>query len=472
MLATAMISRTAKPSLETIDPYIITNIGFQYSFIVTFGLLACIPVFMKKLKALPDYISGSVLVPTTAQIWASPIQIFYFNNFAAYSIPANVLVLPLFVILTSLGFIGSMLCLVPFVGKHICWLFDKCAEPFVSLLILLSKFATNLPGSLHYFASPCLISLAGFYIFVLLITLQFKLKSPIKFLNYVILAIFLGLIAVFITSKFPNDLKITVFDIGEGDSILVQTPANKHILVDDAPAGLNGFSKAKSVIIPYLRHMGIDKLDILLLTHPDSDHIGGTVDILQNVNVGLTYENGDSSKSKTYKLIADFIAKNNIRHEIITNYKRINLDKNVEIQALRPRSLDRKSRNEDSIILYLKYKEFSGLLMADNDATSMDFVKKYVKRPINFIKVGHHGSYNCLDKDMVKYLKPEIAVISVGRNNKYHHPNPRPLAILRKFHVKTYRTDKNFAFMLKTNGKTIKTSIRLKKIKLIIRPNS
>jgi len=434
------------------DPLLINNIGFQLSFIVTLGLMVCIPVLVEKIKPVPAYISGAVLIPVVAQIWVAPVQIFHFNNFATYSILANIIVVPFVGIISFAGFVGSILSLVPFVGEKICLIFDKISEPFITLLLNVSGYFSHLPEALVYLPKPEILMILLFYTLVLFMTFSIKNNFKQKKINFITILLLVVIFFSTCMEGFSSDLKFTFFDVGEGDSILLQTPDDKTILVDTGDKGK--YSPAKTAIIPYFKDLGINKLDILLLTHPDQDHIGGTLDILKNVQVGTIYTNGEKSDAKFYGKLLDFISQNHLKTEVITNNQEIILDKNVKITAFVPEDRTKSDRNDTSIILYIVYKDFSGLLMADNEKESYKLLEQYIKDPVDMIKVGHHGSYGAVDNEMLENLKPEYAIISGGENS-YGHPAPQVLRLLDDNNVKTYRTDTDNAIKLETDGNKI-----------------
>ncbi len=464
-----------------INPFLIVNISFQLSFLVTFGLVLYIPTVMEKItyltnnaahknkkssnsnfqinvfslrinaETIPGIVSGIVLVPLVAQIWASPLQIFYFNNFSTYSLPANILVVPFVGIITFLGFMGSLFAFIPVIGDFFCMLFDKIAEPFISIVLFISSFISGLPNSLYYLAKPDILAIIVFYGFITVFLFAIKKNFSSKKLNAVILILFLSLLVFVFKNNFDRRLELVFFDVGQGDSILISTPDKKNILVDTGP--WEWYLPAKAIIIPYLRNKGINNLDSVVLTHPDNDHVGGALEIFNNIKVKDVFHNGLTEKTKTSLKIKNYILKNKINNGILTDGDSINLDKKIKIKIIRPENINNRDTNEDCIILYITYKDFSALLMADSEAESLFNIQKHVKKPVNIIKIGHHGSYNSLDYNFLNYLSPELAVISVGKKGyKYGHPDNTVLKALDEFNVKTFRTDKDFAITVKTNG--------------------
>ncbi|MDD3013027.1 MAG: DNA internalization-related competence protein ComEC/Rec2 [Candidatus Gastranaerophilales bacterium] len=436
------------------DPLTITNIGFQLSFIVTFGLLFCVPVFIEKTKPVPEFISGTILIPTIAQMWATPFQLFHFNNFSVYSVFANILVTPFIGVISFLGFISSLFSIIPIVGEKICWLLDKGTEPFISLLLYVSGYISALPGALQYFATPEIITILIFYSLILAVTLLIKFDFLKKRLNFTILSLLTVFILLIFSDNFSKDLKLTFFDVKEADSILIQTPDKKSFLVDTGNTGIKAFNSAKTIIVPYLRDKGINKLDALILTHPDSDHIGGTVNLLENIKVEKIIDNGESSKSKTYRKIQNIITKKHMSIKHVINNEVLYNKNNLKILLFRTNNKDSKTSNERSLIVFIKYGKTSALLMGDAESNSLNLIKKFVKQPVDIIKVGHHGSYNSINEDFIKYIKPQTAIISVGKND-YGHPTSKILNILRNHHVRTLRTDRDNAINIETNDSNI-----------------
>jgi len=437
------------------NPMYIQNVSFQLSFLTTFGLLLCTEPLIKKLYPIPETISATILVPFIAQLWASPIQVYYFNNVSLYSIPANILVVPFTAAVTFLGFTASFLTFVPIVGGYICHIFDKLAEPLVSAIIYISSFISKLPHALYNLPTPQIPAMLAFYLFIIFITFAIKQNFSSKKLNLSALIMAIALIIFSVQGTFDRELKITIFDVGQGDAIFIQTPDKKNILMD---TGTNGYySPAQRVLLSYFRHYGIKKLDLLILSHPDSDHIGGAEDILAGIKVEKIIHNGLYSKTKTSKKLKKIISSKNIKNEIMKDGDKINIDKNIDLTIIRDNGQRGKAyekrKNEDCLMLYIDYKSFSALLMADAEADSLHQLKKHIKKQINILKIGHHGSYNAINEEMLNLYHPEVAVISVGKAGyRYGHPNKQVMQELAENNIQTLRTDKDFAVIINTNG--------------------
>lgn len=440
-----------------INPFLLANISFQLSFLTTFGILLCVPPLLEKTKPIPELLSGTVIVPLIAQMWASPVQIYHFNNFSLYSVLANILVVPFVGIITFTGFMGAVFSFIPVIGGKFCWLFDKIAEPFINIVLFVSGYVSRLPNALVYIATPEIAEIMIFYGLIIVILFALNKNFSSKKLNVAALVLFLSLLIFIFKDNFHKKLELVFFDVGQGDAILVHTPNNRNFLIDTGPNGR--FVPAKSAIIPYLRKKGINTLDAIVLSHSNSDHIGGTLQILKTIKVKEIYHNGLNEDSKTCRKLKNYILKNQINNKILYDGQTVNIDKEVNIQTIRAtqnKVLSKENfENENCIILYISYKDFSSLLAADSEADALDEIKKYVKKPVNIIKVGHHGSSDSVNYNYLNYLKPDLAVISVGKKGyRYGHPNHQVLKELQEFNIKPLRTDKDYAITIDSDGKS------------------
>ncbi|MDD3593784.1 MAG: DNA internalization-related competence protein ComEC/Rec2 [Candidatus Gastranaerophilales bacterium] len=433
------------------DPMLITDIGFLLSFLVTFGIMNCAEPLMNLFPVKP-WISGWFVVPFVAQVWAAPVQMYCFNTFNIYSILANMLVLPFMAIMSFCGFISSIFIWMSKAGYFIGFLLDKVNEPFINLIIFVAEFISKLPNATIYIAKPNLLEIIIFYSIIILFTILIKneFKNMRQKIITFILVIFLSV--SFAVKAFADDLRVTFLSVGEADSILIETPQNKTILVDAGRNEGKNYNSGKSVIVPFLKNSGINTLDMLILTHPDSDHIGGAVDVLKSVNVKQVITNGESAKSKTYYTMMDYFNSKNIKPvQILNPVQEIKLDDSIRIIAIKPPDTIPNSQNDTSIILFIVYKDFDLLLMGDNEKNSYKCLKENVGKKVEAFKVGHHGSKNALNYQMAQMVNPDVSVISVGKNS-YGHPCPIVMNYLK--YGRIFRTDYDNSIRISTDGKT------------------
>lgn len=420
------------------NPSYINDVSFQLSFIVTFGLLMMSPLVFDKLKKIPAWLSGAIFIPIIAQIWVAPIQMFYFNTFSLYSIFANILILPFITVISFGGFISSVLSFKP-LADNICFLFDFVLNPVLNVCVWISNYFSHLSHSLIY-----LPQISGFQIFIYY-SIVFAVVLLLKYgINKKIFFSVLGLSLILTLSciKFPNHkLEILAFDVQNADAFLIKTPNDKYFMIDSGKQGFNnGKSQAKYIILEYMKDMGIKNIDGLIITHFDSDHAGGAVDLMENLNIKKVYVNSLTDKSK----IAERIYKvGGERIKLVKNNQIVFDSDNVKIKNLKA-DFDKKLENENSVITLISEKNVDFLFMGDAGILAFNKINKYLPDKIEVLKVGHHGAKNVLDKALLDRINPSYAIVSTGVNH-YGHPNGVTLDILNHHKVKVLRTDWNHA---------------------------
>lgn len=448
------------------NPYMIFDVGFELSFVVTFGLINLCPVVIEKFNSVdekyknkfndkPRYIKyfaylfspisliSVIIVPLVAQIWVVPLQMHYFNNFAPYSILANIAVVPFIGILSFIGFISSIIALVPILNTPMVYIFDFIANPLLALLIKISTFFSSFKNSLITTISLSVFQIFNFWFIVILFTLN--LKNDFKNRKQIIAL--LSMILIFALSfinfdNFKNELEIIMFDVGNADSFLIKTPKNKYILIDTGKNTYHGLSSGEAIINRYLNNKRIRHLDIMILTHFDNDHVGGAIDILNNSKVDKIITQKEGKDTLTSDRILNYINENKLNHMIVKNNETIYKEDNLEIKTF---TNDIDSDNESSIVTLLSYNDKSALFMADAGIIAFDKIRNYMPSKIDILKVGHHGAYNIIDSDMLNRLKPRYALISTGVN-KYGHPAPSTISLLKKNDIKVI-SSKNYGFV-------------------------
>ncbi len=418
------------------NPVSLLDVGFQLSFVTTFGLIFAIPRFSVKLKNLPPWFSSTIFVTLIAQIFASPLLVFYFNNLPLYSLFANIFILPLVSVITFAGFLSGILALLPETNLIIL-IFAKILGPILIGINQIAEFFSNLPDSLIYVKQISVFSVILAYIFIIFFILLIENGFKNKFfmaVSFASLGMFLFLNINFLPQK---NLDITFFNVGNSDAILVKLPNGKQFLVDTGRANPYGASSGKTIITEYLKSTGNSKLEAIILTHPDADHIGGCLDILKFTKPQKIYQTTTTKGTKTVTELENYLAKNNLNVQSISQNSCLNLDldKNVKIKLYAPKG---STQNSNSLITYIEDGNFSALLMGDNEKDTSDFLKISIKKPINVMKIGHHGSKDSINEKMINNLHPQNVVISVGKNN-YHHPDSEVLDLLEKHKIRTYK---------------------------------
>lgn len=429
------------------NPAFINDVGFQLSFIVTFGILTTANVIFAKFKDsnIPDWLTGAILIPIVAQIWVAPIQMFYFNTFSTYSVFANVFSMPFLSVISFGGFISSIIAIfTPFTDK-ICMVMDFVLNYILHILVFISNFFANMPHSLLTTTHPNILQIFIYYSIILLITLSLKTEFSKKIITICLtLLVLLGFTLINIPSK---DLQIITFDVQNADCFLIKTPQNKYFIIDTGRASYKGSkAQANSIIIKYLKDRGIKNIEGMIITHFDNDHSGGAVDIMKNLDVKKVYINSFKDKTMTsiniYKTLREKRISTNIPH----NNKSIYSEKDFNLQTF---IANAQEDNEKSIITLLSFKDFDMLFTGDAGISAFEQLKTEIPHEIEVLKVGHHGGPNVVNTSMLNHLNSQVSIISIGPN-AFGHPNRGTLDILRNTDI--YRTDRHNSIKITSDG--------------------
>lgn len=435
------------------DPAMINHIGFQLSFAVTFGLLLTCPILFNRIdNKFINFIASSCLVPVIAQIYAAPIQMFYFNTFAAYSVLANIAIIPFLTFVSFVGFISSIIALIPKISFFICKFADFILNPFLTALVNISDFFSNLPHSLIYTSHPSIIQIILFYSGVLVITLYFKFTRKNK--SFLISAVIISLLFLISLIKLPNNnCEILFFDMGNADSILIKSPENKYILIDTGKQPYKkAMSNAEQIILKYFKDKGIKHLHALIITHFDADHCGGSIPVLKNIKVDNVYITDTFEGTKTSDELIRYFNNQNIKTITPKNNSILINEKDFKIKSYKADSKRVDGDNENSLITFVQYKNHKILLMGDAGFSAYESLKQKEFSGISLLKIGHHGGKGCLNTKMGDELSPKITIITTGENN-YGHPHNKTFEMLRNVDSKIIRTDYNHAVKTIVNNK-------------------
>lgn len=241
------------------------------------------------------------------------------------------------------------------------------------------------------------------------------------------------------TKNEEKNLIVYVLDVGQGDAFLIESPTGIQALIDTGPP--NKILSQLASVMPSTDR----SIDLVFISHPDQDHIGGILDVLENYSVGLIFESGVSVDSQTFQSFKNLIKEKNIKDLLAKRGTRVDVGDGAYIEILFPdRDVSNFETNEASIVMRLVYGEnsimFTGdapveteeIILSENTAESLQS---------DILKVGHHGSKTSTSVDFLNAVKPEYAVISVGLKNKFGHPKQEILDLLANFNVQIFRTD-------------------------------
>ncbi len=440
------------------QPLLLFDAGFLLSFTVTFFIILLGPIIEEKLNFLPFYISQPLAVSGAAWLGVAPLSAYFFYKISYISLLSNLIIVPLVSVILVLGIISVSFS---FIFIPCAGIFVIINRVFIRLLICATRLFASLPFAFQYVAQPKMLQILFYYFFIILLsfTLAYWVKINIKKKRILFWIIVASLVLFLIIPPIfsSNTLSVHFINVGQGDSILIQTPCKKNILIDGGGTPFSDFDIGKKVVIPYLRRLGIGYIDLMVLTHPDLDHLEGLIPVLKEMKVKMVIDNGTETHCDTYKEFLSLVKKD----DDISYYKagvgdtiRLASDlKIIVLNSLNPFVYGNESNfNNHSIVLKLLYKNTSFLFTGDIEEraeTSLLDWDNLLKSDI--LKVAHHGSITSSTKYFVEKIQPKIAVISVGLNN-FNHPHQDILERLDCCCQRVYRTDYNGTILISSNG--------------------
>ncbi|MCE4045262.1 MBL fold metallo-hydrolase [Lysinibacillus fusiformis] len=271
-----------------------------------------------------------------------------------------------------------------------------------------------------------------------------------KKLIVVLLCIFLlaGCTEAVKTEQVPvtagHEMRVHFIDVGQGDSILIESPNGKTMLID------GGVKGAGQQVVSYLKELGVNKLDQVVATHPDADHIGGLIPVLQTIPIEQFYDSGKVHTSQTFEEMLMAIDQKNIPYYVPKTGDLIEFDKDVTVKVLNANE-HATDNNDASIVLKVAYGNVSFLLTGDAGiALEKEMMQNDVTATI--LKAGHHGSNTSSSEEFIRAVKPEVTILSYGEDNKYGHPHAEVVDRLQAMGSNIYATAESGTIIVATDG--------------------
>ena len=394
------------------NPFYIYDIGFLYSISTSLGLI----IYSKSINKSNKIIS-LFKISLIANIFSLPITINSNYQINILTLVINILVVPL------VSYIIYPLCLL------------TLFIPLIYSILKIGIIILELISKLFYKIKFLIIIMPKMNI-AIIITYYFFLLLIIKY-NKRIFKLFLFLVLIFnkYSYLFDNNAYIYFFDVGQGDSSLIVSSKHKEVILIDTGGLFANYYPIEN-IINFLKSIGITKINYLILTHGDYDHMGYSSYLINNYKVKNVIFNNGTFNDLELELI-DILNKKNITYYQSLEYLNI---ANSKLYFLNKEIYN--NENDNSSVLYLKLSNYKFIFMGD---ASIDvenkLIKTYSLNNIDVLKVGHHGSKTSSSKNFINYINPKYSIISVGKNNLFGHPNKEVLKILEQSEI--FRTDKN-----------------------------
>ena len=406
-----------------VNPFIIYDIGFIYSYIISFFLVMYSPPRER------NKLYKTIYITILSFIVSLPITIYNNYEINIISIIMNIILVP---VISIIIFPLTILILFFPILDNILYFITNVLEEF-------SLFISNIELTKFIFSKPNLIIIILYY-FVIIIILNKR-----KYLYILIILIIIHYFSPYLNNSF----ELIIFDVGQADSILLRYPYNQvNILID---TGKDEYLMTNG-IVPYLKSMGIKKIDYLIITHGDFDHMGEAISLVENFKVEKVIFNCGEFNELEQELIKVLDKKKIPYYSCI---KELNVDKN-KLYFLQTKEYD--NENDNSNVIYTELNGYKFMFMGDASVTTeKEILDKYNLPNIDVLKVGHHGSKTSSIKEFIDEINPKYSIISVGKNNRYGHPNKEVLNNLNN--SKIYRTDQDgsVTFKIKNNKLKIET---------------
>ena len=407
-----------------LKPSSIYEVGFYYSHFISFSLVMC----SSKLKANTKL--GSLLKTSTLSFLVScPITLYEFYQWNLLSILFNLFFVP-------------FVSIIIFPMSFLVLFYPPLEIPYNGLIQILEKIsflASNLSLGKMIFKKVTIF----LYILYFVLLLLWLIKKQKSFL--IILILLLGI--HYSIPYFKDTIEGKILDVNQGDSIYLRIH-NKNILIDTGGEDTSG-TIFYNRLSPYLKAEGVSKIHTLILTHGDFDHMGEAINLVNNFRVEKVIFNCGEYNDLEKELIK-VLDKKKIKY--YSCIKELNVDKN-KLYFLQTKVYD--NENDNSNVIYTELNGYKFMYMGDaSNTTEHEILNEYNLPDIDVLKVGHHGSKTSSSKEFINEINPKYSIISVGKNNRYGHPNKEALDNLKE--SKIYRTDQDGSIMFKIKNNKLK----------------
>lgn len=439
------------------NTYSLFNLGFQLSFLGTLGIvlfnsrinfklteysyhpIKCIEgnnslfskiIPNKRINKILDLISVSI----SANILIFPIIIYNYNKISIIFLISNLLVTPILAVLIFSGFlvpicalISNKIAIIPAsIFNFMIECFKKIAE--ISSVIDFSKITVGTPN---------IITIVLIYVAILIFSISKKTKIRLIFITITIVYVCTTIIL-----KYNRPFTIRFVDVGQGDCTLIITDTDKRILIDGGGSETGSYDVGEKVVVPYLLDRQIRRIDYMIFSHFDSDHCLGLFTVMEQLTVKNAVISEQSKDSANYQHFCKIAKEKRINVIKVQAGNRMKIDKSTYIDILWPTTeqLSQNPLNNNSIVCKLVYGNVSVLFTGDIEVPAeQELVALYGRKlKSDILKAAHHGSITSSTEEFLNNVKPRVALIGVGKNNKFNHPSEEVIARLNKLRYKDF----------------------------------
>ena len=439
--------------LLMLNPFNLFSLGFQLTFVATLSIILFFPKIIHYLPKLPLRISEIFALSLTAQIGVLPFVASAFNRITFSALFLNLAAIPVVALIMALGYIFLLFTLMSPLAAGIL---AKLIHFLVTFLIAISHLLDPIPGVSFRIPSPSVFVVLGYFFFLGLFLLPTRMRRQKLFIS-VCFAIFLGLLVTYPFPSHSKTLKLTFIDVGQGDSILIEFPGHKKMLVDGGGTPEDTFDIGERIVSPFLWQKGIKKINYLVLSHAHPDHMNGLKAVARNFKVEEFWEAFSPKDNPSYaELRKRLPLKTTCRRMFRGQVEHID---GIKIEILNPKQADpfvSKILNDESLVLRISYGQTAFFLTGDiGKAVEKELVQSSFTLQSDVLKSPHHGSNSSSSEEFLSAVKPRFLIISVGASNRYNLPDPVVINRYQEIGAQIYRTDHTGAVEISSDGQNL-----------------
>jgi competence protein ComEC len=460
-----------------VSPASLFDVSFQLSFFAVLAILYLVPRFSELLpkphplllrkpstyQTFLGHLKIFIFVSLAAMVGTWPLVAYYFNRMSVVGLLSNLIIVPLAGCVVIMGLITSLAALI---WLPVSSLLVTLTSAFSYVVLKVVGLFASIPHASRYVVTPTPFEIGLFYILILYLANLKRMKRllPGLIILFVVIA---GDISYWYTQTHLNKgLRITFIDVGQGDSILIEFPRGKRMLIDGGGFYDDSFDVGRNVVAPVLWKKKITTLHYLVLTHPHPDHLNGLKFIASSFRAREFWENGQGYSSTPYLNLMEIVARKRIHRIMVHDAsppRRIN---GVKVEVFNPPQggmMDQKDSrfqiNNHSIVLKITYKNHRFLLTGDIEGEAeAQLVQSGKDLRSDVLKVPHHGSQTSSARKFLEAIEPSYALFTVGFRNIFNLPSPKVLSRYENAGCRILRTDRDGSVMFETDGEDLRVT--------------
>lgn len=448
--------------IQIIDnPYVIFDIGLQLSYGGVIGIVllnekitnTLTRYLNKKESKIKQYVITAISVTLSANIIIIPMMLLNFNTLSFSFIISNLLAGPLLGVIVILAFILLFASLL--LGSLLKPLFSVL-NLLINMLIKIAHICANLPFSKVYMPTPNILLVIIFYLCLAVKIYGYKKE---KYINIILVIIIVFNFFFPILNSKVQDLEINFIDVGQGDSTLIRVN-DKSILIDGGGSAFESKSDVgEMTLLPYLLDRGLISIDYVIVSHFDADHYKGLIYVVENLKIKNIVISTLGQESNDFNEFIALVRKKNINILEVNMGDILKIGK-AKMEVLYPNKepINDNVKNNNALVFKFIWNDFSILFTGDIEEVAEEKILSIYKNNLEklqstVLKVAHHGSKTSSTNSFLEAVNPQIALIGVGKNNKFGHPNQGVIDRLNNLNCKIYRTDEMGEISISVNKK-------------------